>query len=160
MSKDRRKQLESLILQLEYICASDNAALSKIKKVEEEFYKIIEVSSIIKEERQARLNKVLHSTRALDTSLRTLLEHFRVPYGNTPALGPYVNAICNDRTGCFKQMDGNFITRIKTKIIEKRNLYMHTSGAYPNKNETEMLLHDIITHFHSILVNIRTHTTP
>ena len=91
MGKKNKKRAESVALQLISLCKDDDTLMKKAEIVKQEFYRVIEIESMISHQPQKMLNKVLHSTRAMDAGMRTFLELFdAMPSGHNYAMGPYL----------------------------------------------------------------------
>jgi hypothetical protein len=88
--------------------------------------------------RRRQLLQVLHSTRALDSALKTFTTH----YGfcpPRPALGRYLHALGNHTsTALAGRLSLSERGRFQASIVNPRNRLMHEAGAYP-LNDTEVL---------------------
>ncbi|MCH5224598.1 MAG: hypothetical protein J1D77_01315 [Muribaculaceae bacterium] len=150
MKSKNHKQFSSLILQLNAICQGDPLAEGNVETVRKEFERASKVANFISNQDQVSLNKVLHATRGFDTGLKTILEHFGTPLTSRSLRG-YLNILKNGKTGCYPKLNGNFITRIQTDVVDKRNIFMHAAGQFPSKREAEQISGDIATYFQNIL---------
>ena len=150
MGKREKKLANSVALQLISMC-SGNADLSlRAQAVKEEFDRIDQVNGIVSSPQQQLLNKVLHSTRAMDTGMRTFLEI----NGVTPSgysMGNYLTDLRRGRTGRFTQLSGGLSDRIQEKVVDKRNKYMHAAGAFPSVSETAQIEADVVSYLQTIL---------
>ncbi|WP_405180803.1 hypothetical protein [Nocardia sp. NBC_01377] len=100
------------------------------------------------------LLKVLHTTRALDTSLKEVLAH----KGWTPTdkktgkpkfgLGAYLIELQIHGVLTPRQRD-NF----QKAIVDKRNRYMHQAGTMPNRLEANTILNEMDTCLSVIFTN-------
>ena len=97
-----------------------------------------------------RLLQVLHTTRALDSSLREFLAVHQVPPGNS--LGSYLKRLRdNNAHPVIAPLPAASRTRFQTRIVDLRNRYMHEAGAFPaTKGETMQLLSEM----HECLVEV------
>ncbi len=93
-------------------------------------------------ERRKRLLQVLHSTRALDSTLGKLISH----YGQVPetSLGPRLSQLKNLPSGQRGHLSHATIDAFRRAICSKRNKFVHTANAYPtSSNEVDGLVGDI-----------------
>lgn len=104
-----------------------------------------EVSQAGKISRNGRkqLLQVLHSTRALDTSLKELIAHHGIT-GVRQALGGYLHGFSNHRIAGLAQLPHAQCTHYQNAIVNNRNHYMHSAGAFPaNNTEIQNLLSEM-----------------
>ncbi len=87
-------------------------------------------------QRQGRkqLLQVLHSTRALDTSLQELLIHHGITIRRNPSLGTYLRAFVHHTVASLGQLPDAQRTHYQNAIVGVRNRYMHEAGAFPASN--------------------------
>ncbi len=94
------------------------------------------------------LLKVLHATRALDTSLSEVLAH----KGWTPdkkfGLGAYLIEL--ETRGVINSRQRRDFQKA---IADKRNRYMHQAGAMPNHLEANSILNEMDTCLSFVLTN-------
>jgi len=90
-----------------------------------------------------RLLQVLHSTRALDSSLKTFLNYHNCPQGNS--LGGYLWSLTRHQSATLRtRLSGTARHHFQQEIVDKRNRYMHEAGSYPgNAAEVENLLSEM-----------------
>ncbi|MEU2032756.1 hypothetical protein [Nocardia amamiensis] len=93
------------------------------------------------------LLKVLHTTRALDTSLSEVLAH-KGWSAKTPSLGFYIAVLATHKVLTTKQRDD-----FQKAIVNKRNRYMHRAGAMPNKMDANSILNEMHTCLSIVLSN-------
>jgi len=97
-----------------------------------------------------RLLQILHTTRALDSSLREFLTFYGVAPGNS--LGAYLTRL-RDNNGHpdIAALPAASRTRFQNQIVNLRNRYMHEAGAFPaSDGETMQLLSEM----HDCLVEV------
>ena len=87
----------------------------------------------IKRNGRKQLLQVLHSTRALDTSLSELIAHYGI-HVRTAALGSYLYGFSNHRVAGLSQLPLAQRNHYQYAIVNKRNFYMHCAGAFPANN--------------------------
>ena len=150
MGKRKKKLGNSVALQFISLCGG-NASLSlRAQAVKEEFDRVELVDSLVSNPQQQLLNKVLHTTRAMDSGMRLFLEI----NGVTPSgfsMGDYLADLRKGKAGKFTRLSGGLSTRIKESVVDKRNRYMHAAGAFPTKNETEQIAEDVASYLQTIL---------
>jgi hypothetical protein len=112
------------------------------RDIQSEFNEVYAVRKIRKAARR-RILEVLHSTRALDTTLSAFVGHYRClpAAGNTPdSLGGYLVALEQHRVPGLGQMPGLQRRHFQTSIVNVRNTYMHRAGAFPPSDRDVQLL--------------------
>lgn len=106
-----------------------------------------EVSRAGRIRRQGRrqLLQVLHSTRALDTSLHELIAHHNLPRSGN-SLGGYLVALCRHNVAGVGRLPDTNRRHYQARIVGPRNRYMHEAGAFPdNDMEIQTLLAEMQT---------------
>ena len=152
MGKKNKKLAESVALQLISLCKDDNNLQQKAEIVKREFDRVIEIETIIRRQPQLMLNKVLHSTRAMDSGMRTFLELFDArPDHHQFAMGPYLSQLKKGKNGCFGRLNGDLANRIQKAVVDKRNKFLHASGQYHTKKEAEQIVSDVESYLQTIL---------
>jgi hypothetical protein len=94
------------------------------------------------------LLKVLHTTRALDTSLSEVLAHKGWTPSGKFSLGAYLTELQNRGVLTPRQR-----IDFQKAIAYKRNRYMHRAGAMPNRLEANSILNEMDTCLSFILAN-------
>ena len=150
MGKKNKKLTSSISLQLLSMCSADASLLSRAEAVKDEFDRVTAVDTMVSDQQQQLLNKVLHTTRAMDTCMKTFLEINGVnPSGH--AMGNYLSDLRKGKAGKFERLNGGLSQRIQDDVVEKRNRFMHVAGAYPSKNEAEQIAEDVASYLQTIL---------
>jgi hypothetical protein len=101
-------------------------------------------------DRRKRLLQVIHSTRALDSALGTLL----TLHGHIPAdsLGPRMNQLKNLPAAQRGHLSQATIDTLRKAICRKRNRFVHNANAYPTSTmEVDSLVADIHTCFSALM---------
>lgn len=88
---------------------------------------------------------VLHTTRALDTCLRELLNHRGWKQPTRYNLGAYLTVLSRHHLLTHAEHQ-----RFKSKIVAKRNRYMHEAGAMPARHEAD----NIVNEMHACLTQV------
>jgi hypothetical protein len=99
-------------------------------KVIDEFEEVIRVRRL-EPRRRCRLLQILHSTRALDSTLAAFLDHYG-HRGTSNSLGGYLHALSQLTPGKTpNKLSDRARLRFQKNIVDDRNRYMHGSGEYP-----------------------------
>ena len=150
MGKKERKLAYSVALQLISMCSGDANLSSRAQAVKNEFDRVDVVDGMVSIPQQQLLNKVLHTTRAMDTGMRTFLEiNGVIPSGYS--MGNYLSDLRKGKTGKFTRLSGGLSDRIQVSVVDKRNKYMHAAGAFPSKSETDQIAEDVASYLQTIL---------
>lgn len=98
----------------------------------------VELAGRVKGDR-AWLLAVLHTTRALDTTLSELIAD--KGWGtDMHSLGDYLKEL--DKRGVLMQGERK---QYQKDVVHKRNKYMHQAGAMPQKQEADFILREMET---------------
>lgn len=147
--KRGRKDIETVLIQLQSLCSTlDEKNKCDILIAENRCKdKVIKGGKMNKE-----LYGVLHSTRCLDSSLRFILEKYSL-YQNEHSLGDYLKRLTNHSSTRINKLPENLRLHFKSRIVDKRNIYMHTSGKFPNKLQYRDLENSMCTCF-QVIINL------
>lgn len=150
MAKKEKKLASSVALQLMSMCEGNAAHLANATVVKDEFERADKVKDMVSNPQQLLLNQVLHTTRAMDTGMRTFLElNDVIPGGYT--MGSYLTELRRGKAGKFGQLNGDLSKRIQDNVVDKRNRFMHRAGAYPTKNEADQIAEDVASYLQTSL---------
>jgi hypothetical protein len=143
MAKDiRKKRRETMIALLSGSIIGSTPSV-EYAIIIGEFQETDRASSIEPNNRKNIL-KILHSTRALDTTLKCFLELHGIRDSSDFALGAYLTRLTNHRCGSLSKLNESSRRKYQENIVDKRNVYMHKAGKYPNtENEVNEILSDI-----------------
>lgn len=140
-----KKSKESSRIKTITALISSNRALNSTaiyNQIETEFKKVVSVNSI-KNEKTRHLLKILHSTRALDTTLKAVLDYHGIGY-KIPSLGSYLVGLSNHKKSLLGKISVTEKNRYQKSIVRIRNLHLHTAGSYPqNSNEVSGVLSEM-----------------
>ena len=104
--------------------------------IQAEFDEVILARRVLKRSRK-RLLQVLHSTRALDSTLKEFIKvHGYRP--KSPSLGRYLYALRDGDCTSLRQISEGERDRYQKQIVDPRNEYMHEAGQMP-ANDAEVL---------------------
>ena len=98
-------------------------------KILEEFNQVENVAKVSVKQRRLLL-QLLHSTRALDSSLDVFTRSYNLKVG-TRSLGGYLRALRDHTEPTLRTLSAREADRFHKTIVVKRNRYMHEAGAFP-----------------------------
>ena len=81
---------------------------------------------------------LLHTTRALDTTLREVVKDKGWLSPKYQSLGGYLNALQNNQI-----ISPSECSQWRQSIVDRRNKYMHSAGAMPTQLETDAILSEM-----------------
>lgn len=111
----------------------------------------IEIKSKLQNNRlNAELYSMLHITRCLDGALKLFLEINNI-LSSEKALGHYLKKLTNHSSQNLNTLKENLRGRYQSDIVDKRNIYMHSSGAFPTKREYENVENSVCCCLQTIL---------
>ena len=129
-SKRRVRFMQSLV------AGSPVSGTGKHADIQAEFDEVLLARRVLKRSRK-RLLQVLHSTRALDSTLKEFTGvHGFLP--KSPSLGSYLHALKNGKCGSLRQISNRERRHYQAQIVDLRNSYMHEAGLMP-ANDSEVL---------------------
>ena len=155
----KNKQIDTLLMQYYTLCSSCSSqtissidAEHKIDDVKNELYTMLDMDKECREPKKKYLYKVLFSTKALDTTLKTFLDiHGAWPCGKNPqSLGGYINAL---RKGghSFNTLAPHIAQAANREIVDKRNKYLHIANKYPSRQEQEKICDKILEFMQTVV---------
>jgi len=124
---------------LQVIAASLLGNTIPCQKVLKEFEEVKRVDSMAIEEKTRRLLQILHSTRALDSTLAAFIKNYGYTYPSgsgkkvNKSLYSYLDLICygNPATANIRKLKESDLKNYQQKIVNERNRYMHEADAFP-----------------------------
>ncbi len=120
-----------------------NRNASAATRILNELDAILDTASSGKPERRL-LMQVLHTTRALDTSLKEFLNTHGLLTYRERGLGSYLDKAQSHRNPNLRPLDPLRSLYFKEEIVKRRNRYMHEADTYPKDDaETLALLADM-----------------
>lgn len=101
--------------------------------------------------RRRELLELLHTTRALDTTLRHRLHQKGIPIPqNQRGLGAYLILFVGHTAPGVGHLVESRRASFQRSIVDKRNVFAHTADTYPSVLEADRLL----TEMHSCLTEV------
>lgn len=131
-SKRRVRLMKALV------AGSPVSGTAKHADIQAEFEEVLLVRRVIKRSRK-RLLQVLHSTRALDSTLTAFI-HLK-GYRSTPSsLGSYLYALRDGNGTSLNRISETERAHYQKHIVGLRNQYMHEAGLMPTTDSEVLTL--------------------
>lgn len=148
-----RSDIDTMLFQLGVFedASANRAVKAKARKVWEEWMTMNDTDKYVSEDKRIQLYRLLHATRGFDTGLRLFLENYNKVSPNSHSISDYVADLQRNHCAGFRQLNGNLSDQIKDEVTNKRNKYVHTSGNYPTKGETDFVISAILKYYTIVL---------
>ena len=118
------------------VAGSPVSGTGKHADIQAEFEEVLLVRRVLKRSRK-RLLQVLHSTRALDSTLKEFTDlHGCLP--QRPSLGSYLHELKSGKCTSLGRISERERKHYQAQIVDLRNSYMHEAGQMP-ANDSEVL---------------------
>ena len=119
--------------------AMNRPSLAKIKA---EFRQVLEADDV-SPIRRRNILKILHSTRALDSSLSTFLSSHGL-LGLSHSMGSYLHQLKRHHNPSISNISESERSKYQLSIVKVRNKHMHEADQYPrNDREVNELLSEM-----------------
>jgi hypothetical protein len=108
----------------------------------------------VRNDRRRRLLEIVHSVRALDTTLREFVAHHKcMPKSNKipQTLGQYLFALRDHKTPNLQQISEAARQHFQQSIVSARNKYMHEAGVFPSHDQATYIL---LAEMHACLATV------
>lgn len=132
---------------LQVILAGTCIGTSQMGPVVHAEFEAVHQAGRIRNPNRRRILEVLHSVRALDSSLKAFIQHHgcQEPGKQPPyAMGSYLHALQKHTVAGLGKITATQRTQFHGAIVSKRNTYLHEAGTFPNNNvEVDTLLSDM-----------------
>ncbi len=144
--KNIKAEIQTITTILEATSIADDNNFSKIKS------ELNEVISDHKLKKQGKKNllKIVHTTRALDTSLKVFLTHHSI-LDNAHSLGQYLYRLRDHNNNDVGTITENQRRLYQTEIVDLRNDYMHNARKIAT-DESEV--NNLISNMHILLKTV------
>lgn len=94
--------------------------------------------------KRQRLLQVIHASRAMDTCLASVLRNNGIDPRAAPGIGKMLDSLKSLHPSTRGYLDHPTATGFKRAIADKRNLYAHRAGAFPNStSEVDIFVSEI-----------------
>lgn len=115
--------------------SSPSLTRANINKLKTEFRQVIEVDAIVPPKRK-RILKILHSTRALDSTLKAILDHYHIRNGKH-SIGQYIIQFTVHTNPALGKLSPSERAKYQREIADIRNTHLHNADSYP-RNDSEV----------------------
>lgn len=131
------------------ISSAGSINVNDLTKIKIEFNNVNSVDTITPAHRK-NLLKVLHSTRALDSTLKSILDFYGIR-NTTYSLGQYLRQFERHTSPLLGRINPTERNKFQDTIIDLRNLYLHKADSYPRNDSA---VNEIISEMHSLVSRI------
>lgn len=128
-------------------CPSLSSA--NINKLKTEFRQVIDVDSVTPIRRRHIL-KILHSTRALDSTLKGVLDHHSIRNGKH-SIGQYIMQLANHSSSALGRLSPSERSKYQREIADIRNKHLHTADSYPSNDDE---VNNLISEMHALMTRV------
>ncbi|TCD00277.1 hypothetical protein EZ449_21010 [Pedobacter frigidisoli] len=129
---DQRNRINTIVALLN---SNSNLSSGNLNKVKAELHQVVDVHGI-SPTRRRNLMKVLHSTRALDSTLNAFVEFHNIK-NNAKSIGQYLSQLQKHNEQSLQNLSASERSRYQRSIADLRNKHLHTADSYP-ANEAEV----------------------
>ena len=129
-----KNRIETILALIEFSSVRNNNSFNSINS---EFKEVLRLSKVTPNTRK-NLLRILHSTRGLDTCLRSFLDNHNIRNGSQ-SLGAFLLNLQNHQNQNLSNLPQAARERFQKSIVDIRNQYMHSAGKVAN-NEGEVNL--------------------
>lgn len=130
---------------------NSNVALTSanVNKLKTEFRQVIEVDAVNPVKRKNIL-KILHSTRALDSTLKLILDYHRIRNGKF-SIGQYITQLTIHTNASLGTLSQSERAKYQRTIADVRNTHLHTADSY-SRNYSDV--YDLISEMQSLITRV------
>ena len=138
---DQKNRINTIVALLN---SNPNLSNGNLNKVKAELRQVIDVHSITPTRRR-NLMKVLHSTRALDSTLNAFVSFHHIK-NNANSIGQYLVQLTNHNLQHLATLSPSERSRYQHSIARLRNMHLHTADSYPaNEQEVNTIIAEMQT---------------
>jgi hypothetical protein len=148
MPSTQKVRIKTIVAILNSLSSISHSDLNKIKN---EFNQVTSIESISPPKRR-NIMKVLHSTRALDSTLSSILRHYGIK-GDSHSLGQYLRTFQTHNNPGLDKISAVERNKYQASIVKVRNKHLHEADVYPT-NESEV--YGLLSEMESLLTRIVT----
>lgn len=117
---------------------------TNVNKLKAEFREVTSVDAITPTQRRNIL-KILHSTRALDSTLKVILDYYSIR-GTSHSIGQYLFSFSGHSSTRIGKLSASERSKYQNSIVKVRNTHLHEANSYPrNDSEVHTLLSEMQT---------------
>lgn len=115
--------------------SSPSLTNANVNKLKTEFKQVTDVDAITPPKRKHIL-KILHSTRALDSTLKAILDYYSIR-GSNHSIGQYLYQFAGHRHPTLGKISASERDKYIREISKVRNNHLHNADSYP-RNDSEV----------------------
>jgi len=130
--------------------SSPSLTNANINKLKTEFRQVIEVDAIAPPRRKHIL-KILHSTRALDSTLKAILDHYHIRNGKH-SIGQYITQFTVHTNPALGKLSASERAKYQREIADIRNTHLHNADSYP-RNDSEVF--QLISEMQALITRVK-----
>ena len=138
------KEVPKRIQTMRTIVAASSLGPAECGAIDREL-QLIATAQSVKDQHRRSLLAVLHTTRALDTTARSLLLLHGIPLPSQPSLRTYLLRFENHSAVGVAHISYPQRKRFYRTIVKPRNRYMHTASAFPSVLQERTVLAEMQT---------------
>lgn len=101
-------------------------------KIKREFHQVTDVDTVTPPQRKNIL-KILHATRALDTSLKTFLDHHGIANGSY-SIGQHLHQLNGHTKATLGKISNSERAKYQRTVVVIRNTHLHQADSYPQND--------------------------
>jgi hypothetical protein len=131
------------------INSSPSLTSTNVNKLKTEFRQVIAVDTIAPPKRKHIL-KILHSTRALDSTLKAILDHYHIRNGKH-SIGQYITQFTNHTLTTLGKLSPSERAKYQREIADIRNTHLHNADSYP-RNDSEV--YQLISEMQALITRV------
>lgn len=120
-----------------------------INKLKSEFKQVVEVDKITPSNRRNIL-KILHSTRALDSTLKAILKYYGI-LNNKHSIGQYLVQFTSHNCSGLGKLSLSERAKYQKEIADVRNIHLHNANSYP-KNDRKV--YQLISEMEALIARV------
>ena len=145
----QKKRVQTIIAVLQ---SSASLSQGNFNKVKAELNEVVDVHNITRTKRR-NLMKVLHSTRALDSTLKSMLDFHTLRGAREHSIGQYLTKLEEHNSAAIGNLTPTERSHYQRKIADLRNKHLHTADSYP---ADEREVNEMLSEMHKLLSRLAT----
>lgn len=159
MASKKDNAIQSMLLDLLRRCEGNPDLENMANRVVDEFNKIHQIDTKVKDPDRRRINKVLHAMRGLETGLETFLAIYNVAprLPKDKSMGKFMKLLQQppSRNPKYSRIPSHVFAAgfsNDDSIRNKRNLYLHQAGKYPSETEVKKIIESVYKFYQQVLL--------
>lgn len=141
-----KNRIDTIITIINGCPAMQGPSLSKIKS---EFRAVLDADDV-SPIRRRNLLKILHSTRALDSSLSTFLDSHNL-LGSSHSMGSYLHQLRRHQETSISNISEAERSKYQRSIVKVRNKHMHEAHEYPRD---ERAVNELLSEMQALILRV------